>query len=162
MSLIYDYFIVFWGFLLIGAMAIGGFFMFRKFLKQLPKEDGKSDMDWQEHYIDQTRHMWGEEELDFLEELVTPVPELFRDVARRSIAGKIGEVALRREATTITEEIIIEGYIIGTPKRDHKFLRKRLAEKNIDVTPYEKYFHMSKDTYAKDWKERHQVNKKAE
>src|SRR5690625_1251309 len=116
-------------------MAIGGFFMFRKFLKQLPKEDGKSDMDWQEYYIDQTRHMWGEEELAFLEELVSPVPELFRDVARRSIAGKIGEVALKEEATEINEEIIIQGYIIGTPKRDHRFLRKRLKEKNIDVTP---------------------------
>src|SRR5690625_7119732 len=105
-----SYLIVLWGFLLIGLLAIGGFFMFRKFLKQLPKEDGKSDMDWQEYYIDQTRHMWGEEELAFLEELVSPVPELFRDVARRSIAGKIGEVALKEEATEINEEIIIQGY----------------------------------------------------
>src|SRR5699024_12620874 len=89
------------------------------------------------HYIDKTKHMWGEEELGLLNELVSPVPELFRDVAKQTIAGKIGEVALDKNATKITEDIIIQGYIIGTPKRDHKFLRKKLKEKNIDVAPYE-------------------------
>lgn len=144
--------LVLWGFFLIGFLAIGGFFMFRKFLKKLPKEDGKSDMDWQLYYIEQTKHMWDEEQLTFLDELVAPVPELFRDVAKQTIAGKIGQVALEKNASKITQEIIIEGYIVGTPKRDHRFLRKLLKEKNIDITPYEQYFKLSKSDYRKDWK----------
>ena len=36
-------------------MGIGGFFMFRKFLKRLPKQDGKSDLDWEEFFVKQTR-----------------------------------------------------------------------------------------------------------
>ena len=150
-----SYLIVLWGFLLIGLLAIGGFFMFRKFLKQLPKEDGKSDMDWQYYYIEQTKHMWNEPELELLNELVAPVPELFRDVAKQTIAGKIGEVALAKNTEVITKEIIIEGYIIGTPKRDHRFLRKLLKEKNIDVTPYEKFFDLSKKGYRMNWEERY-------
>lgn len=150
-----SYLLVLWGFLLIGLLAIGGFFMFRKFLKQLPKEDGKSDMYWQHYYIDKTRHMWNEEELTFLEELVAPVPELFRDVAKQTIAGKIGEVALAKNASSITREIIIEGYIVGTPKRDHRFLRKLLKEKNIDIDPYEQFFELSKKDYQLNWEERY-------
>ena len=150
-----SYLIVLWGFLLIGLLAIGGFFMFRKFLKQLPKEDGKSDMDWQYYYIEQTKHMWHEPELELLDEFVAPVPELFRDVAKQTIAGKIGEVALAKNTDVITKEIMIEGYIIGTPKRDHRFLRKLLKEKNIDVTPYEKYFALSKKDYRLNWEERY-------
>ncbi|MUK90742.1 DUF2621 family protein [Ornithinibacillus sp. L9] len=159
MSVIGDYFIILWGFLLIGLMAIGGYFMFRKFLKQLPKEDGKSDMDWEKHYIDKTRHMWGEEEKNFLEELVSPVPELFRDVARQKIASKIGEVAIEKGSKTITQETIIEGYIIATPKRDHKFLRKKLKQKNIDVSPYEPFFKMSRENYAENWESNYQKQK---
>lgn len=155
MSAILDYLIVLWGFLMIGFMAIGGFFMFRKFLKQIPKADGKSDMDWQHYYVDKTQHMWEQGEKDLLEELVSPVPEIFRDVARQTIASKIGELALKKKQDRITREILIEGYIIGTPKRDHRFLRKKLKEKNIDVTPYEPFFALSKEDYAKGWQEKH-------
>jgi len=140
MSVVVDYFLVLWGFLLIGLMGIGGFFMFRKFLKQLPKADGLSQMDWETYYIDKTRSFWTEDLLLLLDELVSPVPELFRDVARRKIAGKIGEVAIQRKVDTITQEILIEGYIIATPKRDHKFLRKKMEQKKIDLTPYEYLF----------------------
>lgn len=154
MGLAVDYFVIIWGFIMIGLMAIGGFFMFRKFLKQIPKADGKSDMDWQKYYMDKTVHMWEQEEKDLLEELVSPVPEIFRDVARQTIASKIGELALSRSATKITQELLIEGYIIGTPKRDHRFLRKKLKQKSIDVAPYETYFKMSRDDYAFDWKKR--------
>lgn len=140
MSVLIDYLIILWGFLLIGLMTIGGFFMFRKFLKQLPKEDGLSDMDWEKYYIEQTKDLWDEKQMALLDELVSPVPELFRDVAKQKIAGKIGEVALKRNAKNITEEILIEGYIIATPKRDHRFLRKKLDEENIDITPYEYLF----------------------
>ena len=125
---------------MIGFMAIGGFFMFRKFLKKLPKEDGKSDMDKEVEYVNQTRHLWSQEGKDFLEELVSPVPELFRDVARHKIAGKIGELALKENAAEITLDLIIKGYILATPKRDHKFLRKKLETEKIDVSPYEQYF----------------------
>ncbi|OCA86885.1 MULTISPECIES: DUF2621 domain-containing protein [unclassified Bacillus (in: firmicutes)] len=134
------WFILFWVVFMIGFMAIGGFFMFRKFLKKLPKEDGKSDMDWEVEFVNQTRHLWNQEEKDFLEELVSPVPELFRDVARHKIAGRIGELALKEKANKITMDLIIKGYILATPKRDHKFLRKKLEIEKIDVSPFEKYF----------------------
>jgi hypothetical protein len=134
------WFILIWIFVFAGLMGIGGFFMFRKFLKKMPKEDGKSVMDWEEYYVNQTRHLWGEEEKHLLEDLVSPVPELFRDVARHKIAGKIGELALNEKVTKITEEIVIRGYIQATPKRDHKFLRKKLFENQIDVAPFEHLF----------------------
>lgn len=136
----FSIFISLWVMVMVVLLAIGGFFMFRKFFKKLPKEDGKSMQDWEDYYIQQTKDMWGSNEKRLLEELVAPVPELFRDVARSKIAGKIGELALQRNQTRITQDLIIEGYIQATPKRDHKFLRKTLHEKNIDVAPYEKLF----------------------
>ncbi|WP_309867972.1 DUF2621 domain-containing protein [Bacillus sp. SLBN-46] len=134
------WFIMFWVVFLVGSFAIGGFFMFRKFLKKMPKDDGKSVMDWEEYYVNETRHLWGAEEKALLEDLVSPVPELFRDVARHKIAGKIGELALNEKVEKITEELVIRGYIQATPKRDHKFLRKKLFENRIDVKPYEHLF----------------------
>ncbi|MEH7073386.1 DUF2621 domain-containing protein [Neobacillus drentensis] len=134
------WFILFWVFFLVGSFAIGGFFMFRKFLKKMPKEDGKSVMDWEEHFVNESRHLWGPEEKELLEDLVSPVPELFRDVARHKIAGKIGEIALKEQAAKITQDLVIRGYIQATPKRDHKFLRKKLFENRIDVAPFEHLF----------------------
>lgn len=139
------WFILFWVVLLVILMGIGGFFMFRKFGKSLPKKDGKSDLDWEEYYVNQTIHLWNDEQKLLLNELVTPVPDLFRPVAKQKIAGKIGQLALEEKATSITRELLIRGYIIATPKRDHKFLRKKLAELNIDVTPFNKYFELSVD-----------------
>lgn len=134
------WFILVWIVIFAGSMAIGGFFMFRKFLKRMPKEDGKSDMDWEEHYVSKTRHLWDQQEKDLLEDLVSPVPELFRDVARQKIAGKIGELAVKEKLDKITQDIVIRGYILATPKRDHKFLLKKLNEKQIDVVPYQHLF----------------------
>ncbi|MGX8177002.1 DUF2621 family protein [Exiguobacterium artemiae] len=132
--------ILLWGFIMITLMAIGGFFMFRKFLKKLPKEDGKSMMDWEDEYIDQTRHLWTDETLDLLNALVMPVPTAFRDVARRKIAGRIGQYALEERASEMTSELVVKGYISATPKRDHKFLKKALREHAIDWRDYELYF----------------------
>ncbi len=134
------WFILFWVVVLISLMAIGGFFMFRKFLKALPKQDGKSDLDWQEFYLDKTVHLWGQAEKELLYELVSPVPELFRQVAKEKIAGKIGELALEEKAPAINNDLIIRGYIQATPKRDHKFLRKKLEQMQIDIAPYEHLF----------------------
>lgn len=134
------WFILLWIVIFAGSMAIGGFFMFRKFLKRMPKEDGKSDMDWEEFYVSKTRHLWEQQEKDLLEDLVSPVPELFRDVARQKIAGKIGELTLNEKKDKVTEDLVIRGYIMATPKRDHKFLLKKLKEKRIDVTPYNHLF----------------------
>ena len=39
------WFIFFWVFLLVAFLAIGGYFMFRKFFKVLPMADGKSKLD---------------------------------------------------------------------------------------------------------------------
>ncbi|MFJ7850759.1 DUF2621 domain-containing protein [Peribacillus sp. NPDC097206] len=134
------WFILFWVVLLVTLMSIGGFFMFRKFLKRFPKEDGKSDMDWEEYYLEQTNHLWSQQQKDLLEDLVSPVPELFRDVARHKIAGKIGELALKEKAPNITEDLVIRGYIIATPKRDHKFLQKKLTERQVNMDPYQHLF----------------------
>ncbi|MDR5000990.1 DUF2621 domain-containing protein [Brevibacillus sp. FSL K6-0770] len=139
MSTGFSLFIVGWTIVLVGLMGIGGYFMFRKFLKSMPKKDGKSDLDWQDYYIDKTRAMWTEDGLVLLNELVAPVPQLFRDVARRSIAAKIGQIALEEKATVITTDLIVKGYIVATPKRDHKWLIAHLQSKQIDYTPYEKY-----------------------
>ncbi|WP_050182776.1 DUF2621 domain-containing protein [Domibacillus robiginosus] len=136
----FSYFIVAWTVILTGLFAIGGFFMFRKFLKKMPKQDGRSDMDWEEYYVNKTRKLWGSEEKNMLEELVSPVPDLFRDVARHKIAGKIGELALKEKARHVSPDLIIRGYIMATPKRDHKFLRKKLDEMDIDISPYQHLF----------------------
>ena len=74
-------FILFWVVVLVGLFAIGGYFMFRKFLKSMPKEDGLSDLNWEEYYVDKTIHLWGDKEKAMLNELVQPVPDLFRPVA---------------------------------------------------------------------------------
>lgn len=137
MSEWFIFFIIFWTFILLGLFGIGGFFMFRKFLKRMPKEDGKSVLDWEEYYVEKSAKLWHEEEKRLLEELVSPVPQLFRDVAKQKIASKIGQIALERNKKKITQDILIEGYILATPKRDHKFLIKTLKRKNIDFSPYE-------------------------
>ncbi|MEW9502502.1 DUF2621 domain-containing protein [Jeotgalibacillus marinus] len=134
------WFILVWIVVLVTLFAIGGFFMFRKFLKRMPKQDGKSDLDWEEHYVRESRHLWQDRELSLLEDLVSPVPELFRDIARQKIAGKIGELALKEQANSIDLDLIIRGYITATPKRDHKFLRKKMDDLNIDLNPYEDLF----------------------
>ena len=133
-------FIILWSVIMVVFMGIGGFFMFRKFLKSIPKSDGKSILDWQTDYINRTRHLWTPEQLHFLDELVQPVPPLFRVVAKQKIAGKIGEAAIKVKAKEMSESLIIEGYIKATPKRDHKILRKTLLKHQVDITPYEHYF----------------------
>ncbi len=137
------WFILFWVVILVGLFAIGGFFMFRKFLKKLPKEDGKSIIDWEEHYVNESIHLWDDKSKELLEEFCSPVPELFRPVAKQKIGAKIGQLALEENAKKIDLDVMIRGYIIATPKRDHKFLRKKLAQMEIDVTPYEEYFPLS-------------------
>jgi hypothetical protein len=130
------WFIVLWMIILAGLFAIGGYFMFRKFLKSMPKADGKSVLDWQDYYIDKTLHLWSDEMKSLLDELVLPVPTLFRNIAKQTIAGKIGEIALAEKADKITQDLVLRGYIIATPKRDHKWLFSHLKSKNIDYTPY--------------------------
>ncbi|MEH6943671.1 DUF2621 family protein [Bacillus sp. JJ722] len=134
------WFILIWVALLLGSFAIGGFFMFRKFLKRMPKQDGLSDMDWEEYYVKESRSLWTQDTRDLLDDLVSPVPELFRDVARQKIAGKIGELALEEKVKLIDEDLIIRGYIMASPKRDHKFLRKKLLENKIDIKIYQHLF----------------------
>ncbi|GIQ70223.1 DUF2621 domain-containing protein [Xylanibacillus composti] len=132
----FSWFIVFWVFILAGFMAIGGYFMFRKFLKVLPMADGKSKLDWQNHYVEASRHLWNEESKQFLDELCEPVPKAFRDIAKHSIAARIGQLALERKVPQITRELCLEGYILATPKRDYKSLITFLEKKGIDYQPY--------------------------
>ena len=138
------WFILFWIVLLLYLLGIGGFFMFRKFLKRLPKQDGKSDLDWEEYYIKHSKNLWTTDQKALLNDLISPVPELFRDVARQKIAGKIGELALKEEAKKITDDLVIRGYIIATPKRDHKFLKKKLLERDVNIRLYEHLFESAK------------------
>lgn len=137
MSSLFGSFIVLWTVILISLISIGGYFMFRKFLKSMPKADGKSDLDWQDYYIEQTRSLWTEETKQLLDELVQPVPQLFRDVAKRSIAAKIGQLALEEKVQKMNQELVIKGYILATPARDHKWLIAHLKKKQIDYTPFQ-------------------------
>ena len=139
------WFILFWVFVLISLFAIGGYFMFRKFLKALPKEDGRSTLDWEEYYVNKSLHLWTAESKEMLNELVSPVPELFRPVAKQKIAGRIGQLALHEKAKRIELDHIIRGYILATPKRDHKFLKKKLEQMQIDDTPYRNLYQFSRD-----------------
>lgn len=118
------------------AMCIGGYFMFRKFFKVLPKADGKSKLDWQNYYVESSRHMWSDGSKQFLEQLVSPVPKAFRDIARHSIAAKIGQIALESGENEVSREHCIRGYILATPKRDHKSLIQFLQKQNIDYSEY--------------------------
>lgn len=131
------YFIMFWAVVMLAAMCIGGYFMFRKFLKIMPKADGKSKLDWQNYWVDRSRPMWTDESKAFLAELVSPVPTPFRDIASHSIAASIGQVAIESGASEVTKDHCIKGYIIATPKRDYKVLISFLQKKNIDYSPYE-------------------------
>ena len=106
----------------------------------MPKKDGLSDLNWEEYYVEKTIHLWGAKEKELLNELVQPVPDLFRPVAKQKIAGRIGEILLEEKAKKMEMQHIIRGYIQATPKRDHKFLRKKMGELEIDLTPYEQYF----------------------
>jgi hypothetical protein len=130
------YFLVFWGFVLLFFMSIGGFFMFRKFMKILPQRDGKSKLDWQNHYMEASRHMWTDDAKALLDLLVSPVPAAFRDIARHSIAARIGQVAIEKNASEITREHCIEGYILATPRRDYKSLISHLDRNGIDYRPF--------------------------
>ena len=139
------WFILFWVAVLVSLFAIGGYFMFRKFLKALPKEDGRSTLDWEEYYVNKSLHLWTAESKEMLNELVSPVPELFRPVAKQKIAGRIGQLALHEKAKRIELDHIIRGYILATPKRDHKFLKKKLEQMQIDDTPYRNLYQFSRD-----------------
>jgi hypothetical protein len=94
--------------------------------------------------VDKSIHLWNDEAKEMLEELTKPVPELFRPVAKQKIGAKIGEIALNEKAKKIDMDLIIRGYIVATPPRDYKFLRKKLADINFDVTPYEHLFQKDK------------------
>lgn len=126
----------FWSVVLVLFMAIGGFFMFRKFLKIMPQRDGKSKLDWQNYWVERSRPLWTDESKAFLEKLVSPVPSAFRDIARHSIAAKIGQIAVESGASEVTEQHCIEGYILATPKRDHKSLKAFLEKNQIDYSSY--------------------------
>lgn len=130
------FFILFWAVIMAGFMAVGGFFMFRKFLKVLPKRDGRSKLDWQNYWVEQSRGLWTDEAREFLGLLVSPVPGPFRDIAKHTIAAKIGQVALESGASEVTREHCIEGYIKATPRRDRRSLIRFLEKEGIDYTPY--------------------------
>ncbi len=130
-------FILFWVFLLLFFLFVGGFFMFRKFLKVLPKADGKSKLDWQNYYVDQSRHLWSDDAKAFLNTLSSPVPNMFRDVAKHTIAARIAQLALEEQAIEITRDHCIRGYILATPARDYRSLIRFLEEQHIDYRPYQ-------------------------
>ncbi len=130
------YFIWFWTFVLIGFMTIGGYFMFRKFLKVMPQRDGKSKLDWQNYWVERSRPLWTDESKAMLDKLVSPVPGPFRDIAKHSIAARIGQLAVESGAERVTNEHCIEGYILATPKRDHRSLKDFLEKNQIDYSAY--------------------------
>ena len=137
MSSIWTWLFIFWAVVMTFFLTVGGYFMFRKFLKALPMGSGKSKIDMQNELLEQARGMWSDESLAFLEKLVSPVPQAFRDLARHTIAAGICEVALGEKAVAITPDHCLRGYILSTPRRDHRSLIKFLQENNIDYTAHE-------------------------
>ncbi|WP_027093191.1 DUF2621 domain-containing protein [Cohnella thermotolerans] len=135
------YFIAFWTVVLVAFVSIGGFFMFRKFLKVLPKKDGKSKLDWQNYWVERSRPLWTDRSRAMLDKLTSPVPSAFRDIAKHSIAARIGQLAVESGASEVTEAHCIEGYILATPKRDHKFLISFLEKNGIDYSSYRHLLH---------------------
>lgn len=135
------YFIWFWTIVLVLFMSIGGFFMFRKFLKVLPQGDGKSKLDWQNYWVERSRELWTDESKAMLDKLVSPVPAPFRDIARHSIAAKIGQLAVESGASEVTREHCIEGYILATPRRDYRSLMDFLDKNQIDYSAYNHLLH---------------------
>lgn len=129
-------FIAFWTIVLVAFMCVGGFFMFRKFLKVLPQRDGKSKLDWQNHWVERSRELWTDDSKAMLDKLVSPIPTAFRDIAKHSIAAKIGQIAVESGASEVTSEHCVEGYIKATPKRDHRSLRAFLDKNQIDYSAY--------------------------
>lgn len=129
--------ILFWSLTMITFVAIGGFFMFRKFLRVLPKKNGLSEEMRREAMIEQSLSLWNEEGKALLNELVRPVPSLFREAAKKAIAAKIAEIALARHVTSIDEKMILEGYILATPRQDHRFLWKHVERLGLDVSEFE-------------------------
>ncbi|MBE3596211.1 MAG: DUF2621 family protein [Hydrogenibacillus sp.] len=125
-----------WSLFLIAFIGTGGYFMFRKFLQSMPKADGLSELDRRRMLIEQSLPLWTEDGKALLNELVTPVPKLFRDAAKEAIAAKIAELALNRGLSEIDTGTIIEGYIRATPRQDHRYLVRFLERKNIDVKPF--------------------------
>lgn len=130
------YFIGFWTVVLVVSMCVGGFFMFRKFLKVLPQKDGMSKLDWQNYWVEKSRPLWTPESKELLQTLVSPVPTPFRDIASHSIAAKIGQIAVESGASEVTKAHCIEGYIRATPARDHRSLINFLEKKKIDYSAY--------------------------
>ncbi|KIL39536.1 hypothetical protein SD70_19210 [Gordoniibacillus kamchatkensis] len=130
------WFIMFWVFVLLFFMSVGGYFMFRKFFKVLPRADGKSKLDWQNYYVETSRHLWTDDAKAFLDQLVSPVPTAFRDIAKHSIAAKIGQLALEEKAPEVTRDHCLRGYILATPRRDYKSLTSFLDKNNIDYSSY--------------------------
>lgn len=130
------YFIMFWVVVLVGSMSIGGYFMFRKFLKVMPQRDGKSKLDWQNYWVERSRPLWTDESKAMLDKLVSPVPGPFRDIAKHSIAARIGQLAVESGAESVTNEHCIQGYILATPKRDHRSLKDFLEKNQIDYSAY--------------------------
>lgn len=130
------WFIFFWVFVMVALFAIGGYFMFRKFLKVLPMADGKSKLDWQNYYVEQSRHLWTDDARAFLDKLVSPVPAPFRDIAKHTIAAKIGQLALEEKASEVTRDLCIKGYIMATPSRDYRSLVAFLEKEQIDYSAY--------------------------
>ncbi len=98
--------------------------------------DGKSKLDWQNHYVEKGRHLWTDDTRQFLDELVSPVPGPFRDIARHTIGAKISQLAVEANAAAVTRDLCVEGYILATPARDHRSLIKFLDERNIDYSPW--------------------------
>jgi hypothetical protein len=130
------YFIWFWTIVLVLFMSVGGFFMFRKFLKVLPQRDGKSKLDWQNYWVERSRELWTEESKAMLHKLVSPVPGPFRDIASHSIAAKIGQLAVESGASEVTSAHCFLGYILATPPRDHRSLMDFLEKNQFDYSPY--------------------------
>ncbi|AUD13876.1 DUF2621 domain-containing protein [Planococcus sp. MB-3u-03] len=100
-----------------------------KFLKSMPKEDGLSDLNWEEYYVEK-RSTYGEPKKRALERIGTAGAGPFPPGGETENRGAHRRDPAGGKAKKMELQHIIRGYIQATPKRDHKFLRKNGRTRN--------------------------------
>lgn len=74
---------------------------------------------------------------NLLDELVSPIPFLFRSAAKKMIDKKIREVAADKGQTKIDRDTVIRGYLLASQGKDMDRVKSFLISKGIDLSPYQ-------------------------
>lgn len=72
-----------------------------------------------------------------LDELVSPIPFLFRSAAKKMIDKKIREVAAEKGHEQIDQDTVLRGYLLASQGKDMERVKSVLVGKGIDLSPYQ-------------------------